>query len=288
MIYASGFSEPEGPLLLADGSWFLTEMGSERGCVSHFTPERGIVQIARTGRPNGLSARKNGTIWITESLSPSLRRLNLDAKVDVVLREVDGEPLLWPNDLCFGPDGALYMTDSGIRIGDLVLDGRVRPDYRHTPIDGRVFRINLETLRAEKIDSGLKFPNGIAFGPKGNLYVTETFTGAIYCYRWVGGRFAARDEFANVIDPEGPQGLVGPDGMAFGADEKLYVAVYGQGQVSVVSPGGSILQRIPTAGVRPSNVAFGPKGEKRIYVTEAELGQFESFEATSDGLPLYH
>jgi gluconolactonase len=287
MIYASGFSDPEGPVLLADGSWLLTEMGSERGCVSRFTPEGGIVPVARTGRPNGLASRGDGTVWIAESLYPALMRMNLDAKAEVILQQVGGEPFLWPNDLCFGPEGELYMTDSGILIGDLISGGQVRPDYRDAPIDGRVYRIDPETSQAEKIDSGLKFPNGIAFGPDGNLYVTETLTGAIYRYRQVKSRFALREQIANVIDPKGPQGLVGPDGVAFGTDGKLYVAIYGQGQVCIVSPEGSILQRIPTAGIRPSNVAFGPKGEKKIYVTEGELGNLECFEASSDGLPLF-
>lgn len=287
MIYARGFCEPEGPLLLADDSWLLTEMGGERGCISHFSPERGIECVATSGRPNGLAADKNGAIWITESLKPSVLRLTSDWKIEIIFHEVCKEPLLWPNDLCFGPDGALYLTDSGIRIQDLIQDGRVRPDYMGVPIDGRVYRIDLETLQGEKIDSGLRFPNGIGFGPDGNLYVSETFTGTIYRYRLRGSKPAAREEFANVIDPQGPQGLVGPDGMAFGADGKLFVAVYGQGQISVVSPGGSILRRIPTAGIKPSNVAFGPRGEKSIYVTEGELGQIETFDLDTDGLPLY-
>lgn len=58
MIYASGFSEPEGPLLLPEGSWLLTERGGDRGCVTHFSVERGIVQVARTGRPNGLGGKE--------------------------------------------------------------------------------------------------------------------------------------------------------------------------------------------------------------------------------------
>lgn len=287
MIYASGFSEPEGPLLLDDGSWLVTEMGGERGSVSRFTPRCGIAPITRTGRPNGLAARKDGSIWVTESLFPSVLRLARDASIEIIARDVGGEPFLWPNDLCFGPDGMLYVTDSGIRIADLIPNGQVRQDYMEATINGRVCRLDTETGKGERIDSGLRFPNGIAFGPEGNLYVTETFTGAIYCYARTNGKFEAREEFAQVIDPQDQRGVIGPDGMAFGSDGKLYVAVYGQGHICVVSPQGSILRRIPTAGIRPSNVAFGPEGEKRIYVTEGELGRFECFNADSDGLPLY-
>lgn len=80
--------------------------------------------------------------------------------MDVILQQAGGEPLLWPNALCFGPDGPLYVSDSGFRIGDLVPNGRVRQDYMELPINDRVFRVDLETLQAEEIDSGLSIPKG--------------------------------------------------------------------------------------------------------------------------------
>ncbi len=50
---------------------------------------------------------------------------------------------------------------------------------------------------------------------------------------------------------------------------------------------GQVVERIRTTGRRPTNVAFGAPGEKRIYVTEDELGQLEVFDVETDGLPLY-
>ena len=35
-----------------------------------------------------------------------------------------------------------------------------------------------------KLDSGLRFSNGIAFGPDKNLYVSESLTGMVYRYEW--------------------------------------------------------------------------------------------------------
>jgi gluconolactonase len=101
--------------------------------------------------------------------------------------ECRGQPFLYPNDLCFGPDGALYLTDSGITAADFEPGGKVRPDFETCPMDGRVYRIDVRTKTIEKIDSGIRFTNGIAFGPDNDRYVNETITGAIYRYHSKSG-----------------------------------------------------------------------------------------------------
>jgi gluconolactonase len=243
--------------------------------------------IARTGRPNGLAVDRDGTIWVAESREPSLIRLDMDGRSEVVLTACDGEPFLFPNDLCFGPDGALYMTDSGLLFGDFAPEGEIRKDYMDAEIDGRVYRIDPSTSGIEKLDSGLRFTNGIAFGPDEYLYANETFTGMVYRYRYEGGKIVGgREEFANVNRGEPTDSLVGSNGMAFGADGNLYVAVYGQGDVTVLSPSGDVLGRIETAGSLPTNVAFGLE-EQKIYVTEDEFGRVEAFEVGTEGLRLY-
>ena len=74
---------------------------------------------------------------------------------------------------------------------------------------------------------------------------------------------------------------------AFDADGKLYVATYGQGDVTVLGRDGSVLQRIRTPGMQPTNVCFGPPGEKQIYVTEYEKGTVERFDVDADGYKLF-
>jgi gluconolactonase len=289
MTFATGLSNPEGPVALADGSWLVVEGGATRGCVSQISADgRTRREIRKTGRPNGLAIDSQGVIWVAESKTPSLIRLTMEGALDVVATECDGEPFLFPNDLCFGPDGAIYMTDSGVFIDDLAPNNQVRPDYLSLRYDGRVYRVNVSSGQVRKLDSGLQFTNGIAFGPDKSLYVNETISGNIYRYPSGGnGGFKPKIVFGNVIRPDAPPSWKGPDGMAFGTDGSLYVAVFGQGDVTVLGEDGAVLRRIPTAGNLPTNVAFSLAGRKRIHVTEYELGQMEAFDVATDGLPLF-
>jgi len=289
MIFAKDLSVPEGPVLLPDNSWLLVEMGTDRGCVTHLSSDGQSKRIiAKTGRPNGLAVDKDGVIWVAESQDPSLLRLTMDGKVDVVLTECDGEPFLFPNDLALGPDGALYLTDSGITWAEFAPGGKLRPDYLEAPIDGKVFRIDTETMAIKMLDSGIRFTNGLAFGPNDDLYIDETLTGIVYRYRWRKGMLdSKREVFGNVIDPMAPEGMKGPDGMKFGANGNLYVTVFGQGDVTVLAPDGKVAERIKLAGLLPTNVAFGAPGSQKIYVTETEHGTLEVFDVATDGRPLY-
>lgn len=288
-IFADGLSAPEGPVALSDGTWLIVEGGAERGCVTHINADgRTKRVIKKTGRPNGLAVDSNGMIWVAESKQPSLVRLTMEGKAEVVATECDGEAFLFPNDLCFGPDGGLYLTDSGVFIDEFAPNNQIRSDYMSVSYDGRVYRIDVSTGKVKKLDSGIKFTNGIAFGPDRLLYANETLTGNIYSYGWQGREIGGpRRFFGNVIRSDAPPGWKGPDGMAFSSDGKLYVAVFGQKDVTVLGPTGQVLERITTNGTLPTNVAFALPGRKRLHITEYEFGQMEVAQVPNDGLPLW-
>ncbi|TET09386.1 SMP-30/gluconolactonase/LRE family protein, partial [Candidatus Aerophobetes bacterium] len=242
MVFAKGLSIPEGPVVLPDKSFLVVEMGT--GYVTHITQDgQKKKMIAEMGRPNGLAVDRNGVIWVAESQPPSLVRLSMNGETQVWLTECDGEPFLFPNDLAFGPDGALYMTDSGILIEEWLVDGGVRPDYMDLKIDGHVYKIDVNTKKIEKLNSEIRFTNGIAFGPDDNLYVNETLTGAVYRYKWKDGKVGSREDIGNVMSRGGMEGVKGPDGMKFGKDGNLYVAVFGQSNVTVLNLNGTVVER---------------------------------------------
>ena len=160
-----------------------------------------------------------------------------------------GKPMLLTNDLCFGPDGLLYVTDSGMTMADWVVDGAVRPDYVTAHFDGRVYQIDLARRRGRIIDDGIRFTNGIAIGPDDDLYVTEMISGDIFRYRLGGdGAVGPREHFANVMSADWSGGFHGPDGMAFGADGRLYCTVFGEGNVAVIGSDGRVERAHPDRG----------------------------------------
>mgnify|MGYP001168975737 FL=1 len=287
-VFHSGLGEPESPVLLADGRWGVVEMSTDTGRVSLISQDGISKQVlVKTGRPNGMVQDSEGTLWVAESMNPpSLLKIGLDGSSEIVLTEGDGVKFLFPNDLVFGPDGALYLTDSGVHRPDFVKareEGRM--DY---PVDGRLFRIELNTMTAKLLDSGIPFANGIAFGVDSALYVTATLSGLLYRYEWNSdGSVGIREEFADLVDRTQPSGFKGGDGFAVAENGHFYCAVVGQGNVTVVDTSRNVIERIPVGGEQPTNVSFGPAGSGDIYVTVKDAGTLERHHVGIDGFPLH-
>ncbi len=290
-VLADNLGDPEAPVLLPDGRWAIVEMSPDTGCVTIIDPkDRSMQVLAKTGRPNGLAINANGDLWIANSVPPSLMRLDSAGNLEVVTRGLESLPFLWPNDLCFGPDGAIYMTDSGVDHGSWQ---KVAPQDRlDAELDGRVLRIDPKTGAVQLIDRGLRFANGIAFGPDNRLYANESLTSKVFVYDWKDdGVVAERRLFGNVRDAEPDDGIIShPDGMAFGANGWLYVSIYSRGDIVVLDAGGAVVRRISTELPRMTNVAFGPAGEKTICTTSAtsdRAGQLCLYEIDTEGLALF-
>jgi len=285
--FHDGLGEPEGPVLLSDGIWGVVEMSPETGHVSVIsadgTSKRVVVE---TGRPNGMVQDREGNLWVAESMNPpSLLKVGLDGSSAIVLTQGDGIDFLFPNDLVFGPDGAMYMTDSGVpRTAFVQAREEGRTDH---PIDGKLFRVDVGSESATVLDTGLPFANGLAFGADGALYVTATVSGLVYRYEWNSdGTLGPREDFVDLVDRTQPPGFKGGDGLAVGENGYLYCAVVGQGDVTVVDTRGNIVERIAVGGEQPTNVAFGPRGSGDIYVTVKDAGTLELHHVGVDGLPL--
>ncbi len=286
-IFHAGLGEPEGPVLLGDGSWAVVEMSPETGQVSVIAADGSSKRVVvKTGRPNGMVQDSEGVLWVAESVNPpSLLKVGLDGSCEVVLTGGDGAKFLFPNDLAFGRDGALYMTDSGVH--QLEFQGVPADERANYPFDGKVFRIDLKSLAVTILDDGLKFANGLAFGKDRALYVTATANGLVYRYEWNGdGTLGPREEFADVVDRTQPPGFRGGDGLAVATNGCLYCTVVGQGDVTVIDTSGEVARRIPVGGIQPTNVAFGREGTGDIYVTVKDAGTLERYHVGVDGLPL--
>jgi gluconolactonase len=285
MIFAEGLASPETPVFMPDDSLLVVESALTRGTVTLISQDgRANRPIAHTGRPNGLALARDQSVWVAESLKPSLVHATFDGATHVMATESPAGPFLFPNDLCFDSAGWLYMTDSGFVFEELVPDGKVRRDFASMRYDGKLYRIDVRTLDMRVLDTELEFANGVVLGPEGELYVNETLTGLVWRYE---RDFATKNRFGAVFTDPSTERLSGPDGMAVGADGSVYVAVWGRGEVTVLDSRGQVRERIKTAGNLPSNIAFGPNDERAIYVTEQERGIVERFDVPTSGCPVY-
>jgi gluconolactonase len=266
-ILAEDLAFPEGPAFAPDGSLWLVEY--EGGTVTRW--EAGQLDRHRAGtHPNGLTFDQGGQAWVCDAGENAIRRSDPGVQMwATVASEIGGEPLLMPNDLAFDARGNLLFTCPG---GDTEAPAGYVCCLR---ADGAL----------TKVAEGMVFPNGLAFTDGGRtLVVAETYRRRLWRGVW-------DDAACRWVDPQ-PWAEVGgstdgPDGMAFGADGLLYVAVYSLGCVKAVAPDGTTAAMYELPGNNPTNCAFDPAGRLGLVVTEAERGMLLSLPKLGPGAPLH-
>ena len=289
-IFASGIGAPEGPVTLPDGSMYVTEMSDATLNVSKLNPKGERTVIKKTGgRPNGLAIDGEGLIWIAEAGHRALVCIDPNGRE---VKRLEGDDkhghFFFPNDLAFGPNGHLFMSDSGMALADFLDGQNFVEGFMDLFWDGRVYEIEPKSMKIVRlIDSKIRFTNGIAFDQTNQLYANASFTGEVYRYDVFGAKAPKRELFGNVLQPDNQTGFKGPDGMKFGLDGRLYCTVYGQKNVTVLDKMGKVAERITLAGSCPTNLAFARSG-KRIFVTEVSKGQVEILDVPCDGLQLFY
>jgi gluconolactonase len=168
---------------------------------------------------------------------------------------LDGQPFLGLSDMCYGPDGTLWFTDSG-RTSFSDPAGRV---YCLTPAGD--LRLLLECV---------PYSNGICTSPDGAwIYVAATRANQVW-------RFSSRL-------PETGQPMVGtflqlsgglgPDGLATNSKGWLAVAQAQAGRAYVFDALGDAIAevRLPQ-GLWTTSVTFHPDDDHLLYITDAQHG----------------
>jgi gluconolactonase len=246
-LLAEGLGWAEGPAVLSDGRICFVE--SYRSQVSVWERGRGVIRYAYTaGGPNSCVVGDNGTMyvcqnggtvgpWRAEEMStPSIQRIEREgARAEIIATELDGRRFNGPNDLVFGQDGRLYFTDPGT--------------YRPAdPEPSYLFVLNPDgtgRLLAE-LDPPT-FPNGIAVEGDGSVVWAESYTGMVRRLDPASGRIT------DIARLPGEKPVA--DGMAVGADGRLYVTTVNGGGIDVLNPDGTY-DRFIKAGVIPTNCVF--------------------------------
>ncbi len=134
-------------------------------------------------------------------------------------------------------------------------------------------------------------PSGIAIGPSGNIYVSDTWNYRVQVFTPDGkflNSWGQRGEFGDKAQAEPADGFWGPRGIAVDSQENVYVADTGNKRIRVYASNGQYLRDIGTAGSEvgqldePSSVTIGDDG--LLYVTDYWNKRISVF--TLDGAPV--
>lgn len=242
----------EGPSFDRDGNLYCVDIYMSR--VYRVSP-RGDwdVVVEYDGEPNGLKFHRDGRIFIADHRNGILL---LDEKAGKVIPFIEGpskQRFKGVNDLIFARNGDLYFTDQG-------------QTGLHDPT-GCVYRYTAEG-RLECLIDNVPSPNGLVFNVRETaLFVAVTRANAVWRIPLdEGGGTSKVGLFVQLF-------CAGPDGMALDEDGNVVVAHPGLGTVWVFSKRGEPLYEVKScAGEMTTNVAYGGKDRKTLYITESRTG----------------
>jgi len=180
-----------------------------------------------------------------------------------------------PRGIAFAPDGSFYVADSR--------NHRIQ----HLSRDGQVLKIwgSFGDLNAGNAPIGtFNEPWGVAVGPDGSVYVTDTWNHRVQKFTADGTPIKMWGVFGTA---ELPGALYGPRGITVDADGKVYVADTGNKRIVVFDSNGAILTSFGSEGSdaglfsEPVDVKVDAQG--KVYVTDTWNQRVQVLD-TIDGL----
>lgn len=246
-VLADGLGFTEGPALLPDGRIAVTSIS--HGCVYVVDPSGAPVEKIDTGGgANGLVVAPDGTMYVAQNggifggsgpAEPGVQVIR-DGRAEYLVTGMDA-----PNDLVFGPDGRLWVTDTRAEIDFF------NPDPNQV---GWVWAVDINNGTKELVlDDGPVFINGLSFSQDyRRMMVTTTCGAQLWSYPLGKNLELGTGEVLHTFENGWP------DGMAVRSDGASWVALTGGHRVDLISAAGERLDSVAMPDeALPTNVCLG-------------------------------
>lgn len=201
---------------------------------------------------NGIRFNSKGQMLIADYKQHSILQLDLHTKELTTLAH--NPAMSQPNDLAVSDDDMIFAAD---------------PQWSNNT--GRLWRIDPDG-QTHLLEKNMGSTNGIELSPDNTrLYVNESAQRNVWVYEVDNsGVLSHKKLFIHFDD-------FGMDGMRTDKAGNLYITRYGKGTIAVVSPKGKLVREIPLIGKNPTNLAFGGKDGKTVFVTMQDRRRVEYF-----------
>lgn len=251
----------EGPAVDAQGNLYAVSFAEEGtiGIVDKQDNAQLFVKLPQGSTGNGIRFDRDGFMYVADYTGHNI--LKIDPKTQAISVHAHSDKMHQPNDIAIAKSGAIYASDPkwADNTGNLWL----------ITTDGTVTLLEAE----------MGTTNGVEVSAdEQHLYVNESVQRRVWKYDLDKKTSAVKNKRLLIEFPD--HGL---DGMRSDVRGNLYIARYGAGEVVVVSPQGTVIERIKLKGQKPTNVAFGGVDGKTVYVTLQDRGAIETFTADQPG-----
>lgn len=184
----AGRAGPEDVAIGPDGLIYVATHGGE---IMRRPAGPGQAEVFATtgGRPLGIEFGPDGTLYVADAFL-GLLAIDGTGAVRLLADSAAGRPILYADDVDVAADGTVYFTDASTRFGAQANGGTLPAsvlDLIEHSDNGRVLKYDPLSGETTVFADGLTFPNGIAVGADGAIYVVETGDYCIWRYDPEGG-----------------------------------------------------------------------------------------------------
>jgi len=251
----------EGPAVDARGNLYAVSFGKDGtiGIIDKKDNAQLFVTLPEGSTGNGIRFDRKGFMYVADYSGHNV--LRIDPKTKAVSVYAHSDKMNQPNDIAIAKSGVIYASD---------------PKWADNT--GNLWKVATDgTVTLLEADMGTT--NGVEVSTdEKHLYVNESVQRNVWKYDIEKSSGAVKNKRLLIQCPE-----QGGDGMRCDVDGNLYIARYAAGEVTVVSPHGTVIERIKLKGQKPTNVAFGGVDGKTVYVTLQERGAIETFRSERAG-----